>query len=83
MAYWAYTGTGIYDGQPKVEVLRAIANLYPESLHVVRKGAGIKSIPELKGKRMSLDEPGSGTLVDAQADPPPTGSPRRTSRPST
>jgi TRAP transporter TAXI family solute receptor len=67
VAYWAYNGSGIYDGRPKVDVLRAIANLYPESFHlVVRKGADIKSIADLKGKRMSLDEPGSGTLVDAR-----------------
>ena len=67
VAYWALNGTGIYEGRPKVDVLRAIANLYPESFHlVVRKGAGIKSIRDLKGKRMSLDEPGSGTLVDAR-----------------
>ncbi len=67
VAYWAYNGNGIYEGRPKVEVLRAIANLYPESFHLVaRKGSGIKSIKDLKGKRMSLDEPGSGTLVDAR-----------------
>lgn len=67
VAYWAFNGNGIYEGRPKVEVLRAIANLYPESFHLVaRKGAGIKSIKDLKGKRMSLDEPGSGTLVDAR-----------------
>ena len=67
VAYWGYTGTGIYEGRPKVDTLRAIANLYPESFHlVVRKGSGIKSIKDLKGKRMSLDEPGSGTLVDAR-----------------
>ena len=67
VAYWALNGTGIYEGRPKVDVLCAIANLYPESFHlVVRKGAGIKSIRDLKGKRMSLDEPGSGTLVDAR-----------------
>ena len=67
VAYWAYNGSGIYEGRPKVEVLRAIANLYPESFHLVaRKGSGIKSIRDLKGKRMSLDEPGSGTLVDAR-----------------
>ncbi|MFO1085928.1 MAG: TAXI family TRAP transporter solute-binding subunit [Reyranellaceae bacterium] len=67
VAYWAFNGSGIYEGRPKVEVLRAIANLYPESFHLVaRKGAGIKSIRDLKGKRMSLDEPGSGTLVDAR-----------------
>jgi TRAP transporter TAXI family solute receptor len=67
VAYWAYTGTGIYEGQEKVDNLRAIANLYPESLHLVaRKGAEIASIKDLKGKRVSLDEPGSGTLVDAR-----------------
>jgi hypothetical protein len=65
---WAYTGTGIYEGKPKIEELRVIANLFPESVHVVvRKGAGLKSIADLKGKRVSLDEPGSGTLVNARA----------------
>jgi len=67
VAFWAYTGTGIYEGKPKVDGLRAIANLYPESFHLVaRKGSGIKGVLDLKGKRVSLDEPGSGTLVDAR-----------------
>lgn len=67
VATWAHTGTGIYEGKPKVEGLRAIANLYPESFHLVaRKGSGIKGVLDLKGKRVSLDEPGSGTLVDAR-----------------
>lgn len=67
VAFWAYTGTGVFENKPKVEVLRAIANLYPESVHlVVRKGVGISSVADLKGKRVSLDEPGSGTLVDAR-----------------
>jgi TRAP transporter TAXI family solute receptor len=67
VAYWAYTGTGVYEGKPKVADLRLIANLYPETIHVVaRKGAGISSVADLKGKRVSLDEPGSGTLVDAR-----------------
>ena len=65
---WAYTATGIYEGKPKIEELRAIANLYPESVHVVvKKGAGIKSLADLKGKRVSIDEPGSGTIVNARA----------------
>lgn len=67
VAYWAYTGTGIYEGRPKADGLRAIASLYPESFQLVaRKGSGIKSVMDLKGKRLSLDEPGSGTLVDAR-----------------
>ena len=67
VAYWAYTGTGIFEDQGKVENLRAIANLYPESVHIVaRKDAQIASVRDLAGKRVSLDEPGSGTLVDAR-----------------
>jgi uncharacterized protein len=67
IAHWAYTGTGTYEGKPPVKNLRAIANLYPESIHLVaRKGAGIRSVKDLAGKRVSLDEPGSGTLVDAR-----------------
>ncbi|MBS0313963.1 MAG: TAXI family TRAP transporter solute-binding subunit [Burkholderiales bacterium] len=68
VAYWAYTGTGTFEGKPKVTDVRLIANLYPESFHLVaRKAANIKSIADLKGKRVSLDEPGSGTLVNARA----------------
>ena len=67
VAFWAYTGTGTYEGKPKVAGLRLIANLYTESIHLVaRKGAGIKSAADLRGKRVSLDEPGSGTLIDAK-----------------
>lgn len=68
VATWAYTGTGIYEGKSKVEELRAIANLYPETVHVVvKKGLNLKSVGDLKGKRISIDEPGSGTIVNAKA----------------
>ena len=67
VAYWAQTGTGLWEEQPAVENLRLIANLYPESIHLVaRKDVGIASVADLKGKKVSLDEPGSGTLVDAK-----------------
>ena len=67
IAHWAQTGTGLYDGKGRVEELRAIANLYPESIHVVtRRNSGIGTIGDLKGKRVSLDERGSGTLVAAR-----------------
>ncbi|MGB3553270.1 MAG: TAXI family TRAP transporter solute-binding subunit [Jannaschia sp.] len=67
VAYWAYTGTGIWEDQEAVESLRAIANLYPESIHLVASAdAGISGVADLAGKRVSLDEPGSGTLVDAR-----------------
>ncbi|SIN84434.1 TAXI family TRAP transporter solute-binding subunit [Vannielia litorea] len=67
VATWAYTGTGIWEGKEPVESLRAIANLYPESIHLVASaGSGISSVADLKGKKVSMDEPGSGTLVDAK-----------------
>jgi uncharacterized protein len=67
VATWAYTGTGIWEGRPKVSDLRLIANLYPESVHiVVKKGSGIKTVGDLRGKRVALDEPGSGTLINAK-----------------
>ena len=67
VATWAYTGKGVWEGKPPVSGLRLIANLYPESVHVVaRKGAGIKTVADLKGKRVALDEPGSGTLINAR-----------------
>lgn len=68
VATWAQKGTGIFEGKPNIPGLRLIANLYPESVHVVvKKGSGIKSVADLKGKRVALDEPGSGTLVNARA----------------
>jgi len=67
VATWAYTGKGVWEGKPAVTSLRLIANLYPESVHIVaRKGAGIKTVADLKGKRVALDEPGSGTLINAR-----------------
>ncbi|MGL4636039.1 MAG: TAXI family TRAP transporter solute-binding subunit [Beijerinckiaceae bacterium] len=68
VAAWAYTGTGLFEGKPKIEELRSIANLYSETVHVVvRKGLGAKGIADLKGKRISIDEPGSGSIVNAKA----------------
>jgi TRAP transporter TAXI family solute receptor len=66
VAYWAYTGTGTMAGQPPAADLRAIAALFPEHIHLVALAdSGINSVADLKGKRVSLDEPGSGTFVDA------------------
>jgi uncharacterized protein len=66
VAYWAYRGEELFlDGGP-LKSLRAIANLYPETMHLVsRSEAGIKTVGDIKGKRISLDRPGSGTRVDA------------------
>lgn len=63
----AYTGSGPYFRRGPMSDLRVIANLYPESLHLVaRRGAGIKRIRDLIGKNVSLDKPGSGTRANAE-----------------
>lgn len=55
IAYWAYHGTGVYKGRGAARKLRAIAMLYPESLHLaVRRDARIRSVRDLKGKRVSF-----------------------------
>ena len=67
VAFWAYTGTGTMEGQEPAKDLRTIAALFEEHIHLVALAdSGIDSVADLKGKRVSLDEPGSGTYVDAK-----------------
>ncbi len=62
IAYFAVKGMGVFAGKKAVPGLRAIANLYPEAVHVVvRAKSRIHAIGDLKGKRVSLDLKGSGT----------------------
>jgi len=66
VAHFALTGTGPFTGRPRRR-LRGLAKLYDEVLHlVVMPDSGIRGPRDLPGKRISLDEPGSGTLVDVR-----------------
>ena len=66
VAYWAYTGTGTMENSEPATELRTIAALFEEHIHLVAlANSGINSVADLAGKRVSLDEPGSGTYVDA------------------
>lgn len=57
IAEWAYRGTGRFQGAAPATSLRAVATLYRESLHLVaRPAAGIRSVADLRGQRVSLDE---------------------------
>ncbi len=67
VAYYAYNGIMQFDGKP-VKNLRAIASLYPETIQIVaREGAGIKSVKDLKGKKLVPGDRGSGTEVDCKS----------------
>ena len=67
VAHWAFYAKGPFsDIQPK-KSLRTIASLYSESIHLVaRKDSGIKSVDDLVGHKVSIDEIGSGTLFDVR-----------------
>ncbi|MCU0838844.1 MAG: TAXI family TRAP transporter solute-binding subunit [Rhodospirillales bacterium] len=55
---------GAFSGKPALANLRAIGTLFDEQIHiVVRRDDAIRSLTELKGRRVSLGEPGSGTRV--------------------
>lgn len=64
-AYLAYTGQHerFKDNPAPIAILWA---MYPNSLHIVTTAdSGIKSLLDLKGKRVSTGAPGSGTEVEA------------------
>ena len=67
VVYWAYHGTGLFRDRGPSPGLRAIANLFPATVHiVVRADSGIYDIAGLAGRRVSLGERGSGTLIIAR-----------------
>jgi len=66
VAYWAYTGTGVFEGKSPLKKLRAIATLYPEHIHVVLpKGSAITAFTDMKDKRIGVGLPASGAQVGA------------------
>lgn len=65
--YQAYTGTGRFEGR-QIDKTRALASIYPNAVQIVTlAGSGIGSLQDLKGKRVSVGAPGSGTEVNANA----------------
>ena len=64
VAYSAYKGKDQFVGKP-VKNLRGIASLYPETIQIVaRADSGIKSLKNIKGKKLIPGDRGSGTEVD-------------------
>lgn len=67
ITYWAYNGELMFEGKP-LKNIRAVASLYPEHIQaVVTRESGIKTIDDLKGKRVGVGAPGSGVEGDVQA----------------
>lgn len=63
---YAVDGTMMFEGDP-VENIQAIGTLYPETIQIVTtEKSGIKSVEDLKGKKVSVGAPGSGTALNAE-----------------
>jgi TRAP transporter TAXI family solute receptor len=66
IAYYASTGTEMFKDK-KVESLKGLATLYPETVQIVTtKKTGIKTVADLKGKRVAVGAAGSGTEANAR-----------------
>ncbi|MCE8037483.1 MULTISPECIES: TAXI family TRAP transporter solute-binding subunit [unclassified Halomonas] len=65
--YQAYNGTGDFEGR-QIENTRALASVYPNAVQLVTLAdSDIQSLEDLRGKRVSVGAPGSGTELNARA----------------
>lgn len=66
IAYYASKGEMMFDGEI-IDTVSAIGFLYPETVQLVTtEKSGIKSFADLKGKKVSVGAPGSGTYANAE-----------------
>jgi len=64
---YAYKGDELGGFKEPLTNLRVIANIYPNTIQIVaRKDSGIKTLADLKGKKVSVGAPGSGTEINAR-----------------
>lgn len=67
IAEYAAKGTNMFEKDGKIEAFKALGALYDETIQiVVSSDSNIKSVADLKDKRVSVGAPGSGTEVNAQ-----------------
>jgi len=66
IASYAKEGKMMFEGN-QVDNVQAIGTLYPETIQIVTSAkSGIKSVEDLKGKKVSVGAPGSGTALNAE-----------------
>lgn len=67
VAYYAFNGVEMFSDNPPLENLRGFASLYPEVIQiVVNANSGIDSVDDLRGTRVAVGAPGSGTEANAR-----------------
>ncbi|MBN2286638.1 MAG: TAXI family TRAP transporter solute-binding subunit [Tissierellales bacterium] len=65
IAWYAYNGKNMFEGQA-FEKLRGLATMYSEPLQIVTTDESIKSVADLKGKRIAVGAIGSGVEANAR-----------------
>jgi uncharacterized protein len=66
IASYAKEGKLMFEGNA-IDNVSAIGTLYPETIQIVTTAkSGIKSVEDLKGKKVSVGAPGSGTAPNAE-----------------
>lgn len=65
VALYAHTGEKMFEGQT-FEGIRGLATLYSEPLQIVTTDPNIKSVADLKGKRLAVGAIGSGVEANAR-----------------
>jgi TRAP transporter TAXI family solute receptor len=68
VAAMASAGEGLFAQAGAITTLRALGSLFPEPVHIVVSAAsGIRTLADLRGKRVALGTRDSGTRADALA----------------
>ncbi|MBR4949197.1 MAG: TAXI family TRAP transporter solute-binding subunit [Clostridia bacterium] len=62
--HYAWNGTRSFEGA-SIKTFRTIAGLYAEAVQLVTVNPDIKSVEDLKGKKVSIGDPGSGVYFNA------------------
>lgn len=63
--HYAWNGTRSFEKDGKIESFRTVAGLYAEAVQLVTVNPDIKSVSDLKDKKVSIGAPGSGVYFNA------------------
>lgn len=63
--HYAWNGTRSFEEDGKVDTFRTVAGLYAEAVQLVTVNPDIKSVSDLKDKKVSIGAPGSGVYFNA------------------
>ncbi|GAB4232598.1 MAG: TAXI family TRAP transporter solute-binding subunit [Deltaproteobacteria bacterium] len=64
---YGYKGDKLGGFSKPLTNLRVIANIYPNTIQIVaRKDSGVRTLADLRGKKVAVGAPGSGTEINAR-----------------